>query len=173
MGSNVSVTEMLAQLEAKVAYHKQQQEMHERQEAFHAEQKVVHEAEHRKAAERCDAFKAAAAAAGEILADAVPSAPAEAALPEDFQSGDWRWLSRLMNLVLESKAPNETFGPSSIGREIRERWGAKLRHRVDPRSVSATLRRWASTGRIHQVREGRSYYEALYVKQRPAPASGR
>lgn len=171
VGANVSVSEMLAQLEAKVAYHKEQ-EVHARQEAFHAEQRGVHEAKYGRALKRCEAFKAAAADAGEILVDATPSAAASPDLPEDFRTGEWRWLSRLMSVILEGKAPDETFGPSKIVREIRERWGAKLPHKVDPRSVSATLRVWATKGRIHKVREGRAYYEALYRKQRPTPASG-
>jgi hypothetical protein len=172
MGANVSVIEMLAQLEAKVAYHKEQQEVHARQEAFHAEQKGVHEAKYGQALKRCEAFKAASAEAGEILVDVTPPAAASPDLPEDFRSGEWHWLSRLMNLILEGKAPDETFGPSKIVREIRERWGSKLPHKVDPRSVSATLRGWAMKGRIHKVREGRAYYEALYRKERPAPAPG-
>ena len=173
MGANVSVTEMLAQLEAKVAYHKAQQELHAQKEALHAEQKGVHEAEYGKALKRCEAFKAAAAEAGEILVDVTPPAAAAPELPEDFGSSEWHWLSRLMSLILEGKAPDETFGPSKIVREIRERWGAKLPHKVDPRSVSVTLRAWATKGRIHKVREGRAYYEAIYTKGRPASGTGR
>lgn len=64
--------------------------------------------------------------------------------------------------------PHEVFGPSSLADEIVERWGAKLKQDVDPRSVSATFRRWAAEGEIHQVRDGRAYHEALYTKQRQA-----
>ena len=66
--------------------------------------------------------------------------------------------------MLEGRPADQTFGARSITREIQERWGAKLRRRADPRSVAATLRRWAAAGRIHQVREGRAYYESLYRK---------
>lgn len=48
---------------------------------------------------------------------------------------------------------------SALIREIQERWGPKLRHHIQPRSVSATLRRWAANGQIRLVRDGRSYYE--------------
>ncbi len=75
--------------------------------------------------------------------------------------------------LLEGKAADEVFGPSAVTKEVHERWGAKLRRKVDPRTVAATLRRWAVAGRIHRTREGRAHYESLYVKRAPATAAGR
>lgn len=49
--------------------------------------------------------------------------------------------------------------------DLQERWGAKLRRPIDPRSVSATLRRWAANGKLRLVRDGRSYHESLYTKR--------
>jgi len=46
-----------------------------------------------------------------------------------------------------------------------KRSSPKLRHRIQPRSVSATLRHWAAMGQIRLVRDGRSYYESLYTKR--------
>ena len=175
MGSNVSIAEALAQLESKIAYHKEQQELHAAQEAHHAgqqahhaEQKGVHGAEHQKATERYEAFKAASESIGGMLVDVKPPAPAPAPLSEDVATDGWRWLSRLMSRVIETKGAGEVFGASTIIAEIRRSWGAKLKHPIEPRSVSATLRRWASTGQIHLVRDGRSYHESLYTRQRPA-----
>ena len=172
MGSNVSIAEALAQLESKIAYHKEQEGLHIAQEAhhaereaFHAEQKGHHEVEHRKAVERYEAFKAASESIGGMLVDVKPPAPAPAPLSEDVASGGWRWLSQLMSRAIEAKGPDEVFGASTLIAEIRRRWGAKLKHGIEPRSVSATLRRWAATGRIHLVRDGRSYYESLYTRQ--------
>ena len=180
MGPNLSITETLAHLEAKIAYHREQQELHTTQEAFHAaqeafhaEQKGVHEAELRQAVEHFETFKAASTAVGKILVDIKPSAPAPAPPPEDVPTGNWRWVSRLMSRVLEGKPPDETFGATAIVKEIQARWGPKLRHRVDPRSVAATLRRWAAAGQIHQVRDGRSYHESLYTKQQQAAPPGK
>jgi hypothetical protein len=70
--------------------------------------------------------------------------------------------------VLKDKAPDEIFGPIAVTNEINKRWGAKLRRKPDPRTVAATLRRWAVAGRIHRTREGRAHYESLYVRQAPA-----
>lgn len=164
MGSNVSIAAALAQMEAKIAHHKAQHEHHAAQEAHHAEQKALHEAEHRNAVERYEAFKAASAAIGEMLVDVKP-APAPPQPSEDFDIGDWRWLSRLMNRLIEGKAPDEVFGASSLIQEIQKRWGAKLRRRIYPRSVSSTLRRWAANGRIHLVRDGGPYAESLYTRR--------
>ena len=172
MGSNLSIAVALARMEAKIAHHKARQEHHAAQEdhhatqqAFHAEQKVVHEAEHRKALERYETFKAASASIGELLVDEESESPPPPPPPEDLDVGDWRWLSRLMTRVIERKAPDEVFGATALIQEIQQRWGAKLRHRIQPRSVSATLRRWAATGQIRLVRDGRSYHESLYTKR--------
>lgn len=168
MGTNLSIADALAQMEAKIAHHKARHEHHAEQEAYHAdqqalhaEQKGVHEAQHRKAIERYETFKAASASIGEMLVDVKPAAPPV----EDLDTDDWRWLSRLLSRVIERKPPDEVFGASALIKEIQQRWGAKLRHRIQPRSVSATLRRWAGTGQIRLVRDGRAYHESLYTKQ--------
>ncbi len=172
MGSTLSIDAALAQMEAKIAHHKAQHEHHAGQEAhlaqqqaFHAEQKAVHEAEHRKAIERYETFKAASASIGEMIVDEKPASPPPPPPPEAIDVGNWRWLSKMMSLVLEPKAPDEVFGASVLIQEIQKRWGPKLRHPIQPRSVSATLRRWATMGQIRLVRDGRSYYESLYTKR--------
>lgn len=173
MGSTLSIAAALARMEAKIAHHKAQHEHHAEQEAhfalqqaFHAEQKTVHEAEHRKAAERYEAFKAASASIGEMIVDETPESPSPPAPPlEAIDVGNWRWLSKMMSLVIEHKAPDEVFGATALIHEIQTRWGPKLRYRIQPRSVSATLRRWAAMGQIRLVRDGRSYHESLYTKQ--------
>ena len=171
MGSNLSIADALARMEAKIAHHKAQHEHHAAQEAhhaeqqaFHAEQKVVHDTEHRKAIESYEAFKAASASIGEMLADMKPESLPPPPPVEAVDVGNWRWLSKMMSLVIERTAPDEVFGASALIQEIEQRWGPKLRHPVQPRSVSATLRRWAANGQIRLVRDGRSYHESLYTK---------
>src|SRR5215218_7666747 len=134
MSSTLSIAAALAQMEAKIAHHKAQHEHHAaqeahlaRQQAFHAEQKAVHEAEHRKAIERYEAFKAASASIGEMIVDEKPETPPPP--PEAIDVGNWRWLSKMMSLVIEHKAPDEVFGASALIQEIQKRWGPKLRHR--------------------------------------------
>ncbi|HEX5715192.1 MAG TPA: hypothetical protein VF179_03470 [Thermoanaerobaculia bacterium] len=163
MGSNLAIADALAQMEAKIAHHKTRYEHHAEQEAHHAEQKAIHEAEHRGAVESYESFKSASVTIGNMLVNAKPEAPQPSF--EDVDFGGWRWLSKLMSFVIEGKAPDEVFGASALIREIQERWGPKLRHRIQPRSVSSTLRRWAAMGQIRLVRDGRSYYESLYTKR--------
>jgi uncharacterized protein DUF3253 len=173
MGSNLSIAQMLAQLETKVTHHRERQAFHAQQEAHHHEQATHHAAELATAVERCEAFRAASEAAGELLErSGAGAAPPAAAKEEDQDLGKGRPLSRMIARVLEGKKPDETFGPREVTKEINQRWGSKLRRRVDPRTVSATLRRWAARGRIHCTRKGRAYHEAQYLKKAPTAKAG-
>jgi hypothetical protein len=69
--------------------------------------------------------------------------------------------------IAAHEAPGQTFGANTVTEEIHKRWGTKLRRRVDPRTVSATLRHPPPLGRrrpnpLHPG--GRAHYEGLYVK---------
>lgn len=171
MTLNLSVAQMLANLETKVALHRERKDFHAEQEAIHREQGALHAAELDNALARLEAFRSAAEAAGELLDHAKL-----AALPPpqpDLDGADLirkRSLARMVARVVEGMPPEETFGARAVTQEILKRWGAKLRRRPDPRSVAAALRRWALAGRLHQVREGRSYYESLYRKALPEKA---
>jgi hypothetical protein len=169
MSSKLPIDQMLAQLEGKVAHLRERQAFHAKEEAFHQEQAAGYAAELATAVEHLEAFRAAAANADELLTRLGRTAAAADA-NEDLGKG--RPLSRMVTRVVEDKAPGETFGPKAVTREIHKRWGAKLRTRVDPRSVAATLRRWALRGRIQRTREGRGRVESLYVKKKPASATG-
>jgi hypothetical protein len=170
MGSDLSIDQMLARLEAKIAHHREQQAFHAQQEGLHQAQKAFHTLELEKSVERFEAFQAAARAAGEMLgADGTGSA-APPSQEEDDDLGQGRPLSRMIARIVEGKGPLEVFGASAVTQEIHERWGSKLRRRVNPRSVAATLRRWAVAGRIHRVRSGRAYFESLYTRE-PQPAT--
>jgi hypothetical protein len=168
MARNLTIVQMLAELEAKVALHKERKAFHAEQKAMHGEQEALHTSELDNALARLEAFRAAAEAAGELLEHArLAAAPPAQTDLDDSDLIRKRSLSRMTARVVEGKSPDEVFGARAVTREIQERWGAKLRRRPDPRSVAATLRRWAVAGRIHQVREGRSYYESLYTRQPP------
>ena len=168
MGSSLSIDQMLAQLETKIVHHRERQAFHAKQEAFHRDQAALHATELATSVERFEAFSTAAQAAGELLDRARPGSPPPSAKDADEDLGKGRPLSRMIARVLEDKRPDEVFGPAAVTAEINKRWGAKLRRRPDPRSVAATLRRWAVAGRIHRTREGRAHYESLYVKKAPA-----
>jgi DNA-binding transcriptional ArsR family regulator len=68
-------------------------------------------------------------------------------------------------------AEGETFGAAQVAAETNRRYRDKLRRPIDARAVSVTLHRLRDAGRLRLVREGKSYYEALYAK-RARPAAG-
>lgn len=142
MPLNLSIAQMLANLETKVALHRERKQFHAEQEAIHREQTEIHAAELDNALSRLEAFRSAAEAAGELL-DQAKLAAAPPSLP-DLEDADLirkRSLSRMVARVVEGLPPDQTFGAKGVTREILERWGAKLRRRPDPRSVAAALRR--------------------------------
>jgi hypothetical protein len=164
MALNLSIAQMLAQLETKIAHHRERKAFHADQEVIHREQTAVHAAELETALSYMEAFKTASLSAEELLERDKSLVKPSAEPDAQVDLGGKRSLSRMMAKVLEGKAPDEIFGARAVTWEIQERWRAKLRRRPDPRSVAATLRRWRVAGRIHQVREGRAYYESLYRK---------
>ena len=160
----MNVAEMIARLETKIAFHKEREEAHAKEEAAHAEQRALHEAEHRKAAEQLAALKAVSTTVAEMVADVRPAPRLSAALPEKVVRGKGHWIAPLLELVIEEKEPGEVFGATSLIAEIKGLWGPRLRHRIDPRSAANTLRRWAAYGVLDVVRKGTSHREGLYTK---------
>lgn len=162
MTLDLSLSQMIAQLEAKVALHQEGQQFHTEQEALHRGKAAQHAVELEAAQAHLAALRAAAESAGEILGrgEAASSPSEEDALDLNRK----RSLSRMVAQVVEGKSPDETFGAHAVTREVEKRWGGKLRSRPDQRTVAALLRRWARSGRLHQVREGRAHHEALFKK---------
>lgn len=167
MASNLSIAQMLTELEGQIKHHREQEEHHARQEVFHHEKRGFHAAELATAQERFAAFQAAAAAAGELV-ERHKAASAPPPPEEEVPAGKRRPVGRLVARVVESRQPEETFSPSDIAREVNRRYGAKLRQPLDGRAASVTLRRLAAAGRLHVAREGTAHREALYSRRHPA-----
>lgn len=164
MGLNLSLGQMIAKLEEKVALHRERQTFHAEQEALHRDQAAHHAAELEAAESHLKGLRAAAEAAGEILDRGKAASSLSEADALDVNRK--RALSRMVAQVVASKSPDETFGAHAVTREVEERWGENLRRRPDQRNVAALLRRWAQSGRLYQVREGRAHHEALFRKKR-------
>lgn len=165
--ASLSISQMLAELQGQIAYHRQQEEHHAAQEAFHREKRALHAASLQTAMERFEAFEAAAAAAGELV-ERHRAATAPAAPTGDVPAWKRRPVGPLVARVVESRRPEDVFSPSQIAQEVNRHYGAKLRKPVDGRAVSVTLRRLAASGRLHVIRAGTAHREALYSKSRPA-----
>lgn len=164
MSRHLSVDRILGELKDRIEHHQSQEAFHTQQEAFHQQQKARHSAALALARERYETFQAAADSAGELVAR-----PREEPVVDDsMPSGKWAVLGRLVDRIIATKGPIEPFGANDITRDIEERWGDRLKRRVDPRTVAAKLRRMARTGRIHQLRAGRAFHESLYSRT-PAP----
>ncbi|HYG61884.1 MAG TPA: hypothetical protein VEL74_04845 [Thermoanaerobaculia bacterium] len=158
--TDISVAAVLADLEAQMAHHRKQMELHAEQEAAHGRQREHHAAELAKLSQHYEDFKRTAGAVLEVASPrTLRSQGGDPGVPSK--------LSRMVDAVLAGKAADEPFSASQIAAEVRERFGARLRRPIDPRSISAKLRRMEAAGKIHQLREGRSYHEALYCRERP------
>ena len=165
MSENLSISQMLAQLEARVAHHAKLQALHDEQERLHHDKASFHREQLEAAQAHLEAFRAAAAAAGELLARDRLVATPQAQRNDDVDVRRGKALSRMMARVIEEMPADAVFRTSEITQAIRERWGAKLRRQPDPRSVATNLRRWALDGRLVQVRAGRAHNEGLYRKK--------
>ena len=165
MSANLSISQMLAQLEARVAHHEKQQTLHSEQEALHRDKAEFHKAQLDAARAHLDAFRSASVAAGDLLVND-KSVAAPSPLPvQDVEIHRKKALSRMMARIIEELPPDTVFGPTHLTYAIQKRWGPRLRRQPDRRSVATTLRRWALDGRLEQVREGRAHREGLYRKK--------
>jgi hypothetical protein len=162
MSRNLSVAQMLANLEARIAFHQERRAFHAEQEALHGEQLAFHDAELEKVRQRFEAFKAAADAAAEL---ATPPVRETARQPEEIPYfGNRPMLSRLAARVAEAWPEGETFGARAIAEEVNRRYRDVLKKPATPALVSVALRRLATAGRLRQVRPGKALYEALYER---------
>ena len=158
MSRQLSIERVLAELKDRIENHRSQAAFHEAQEAFHQKEKVRHTADLQTVTERFETFQAAADAVGELVA----RPREEKAVDESIPAGKGAVLSKLVARVVAGKGPIEPFGATEITREIQERYGTRLKRKIDVRSIAAKLRRMARIRQIHQLREGRAFHEALY-----------
>ena len=158
MSRQLSIERVLAELKNRIEHHRNQAAFHTAQEVFHEKEKVRHTAELQSVTARFETFQAAADAVGELVA----RPREETAVEDSIPAGKGAVLSKLVDRLVDAKGPIEPFGATQITQEIRERYGARLGRKIDVRAVGAKLRRMARLRRIHQLREGRAFHEALY-----------
>jgi hypothetical protein len=162
MSRNLSVAQILADLESQIAHFEAQTPFHARQEAFHKAERERCEGELAKLRERYEAFKAASAAAGEVVQRKGPGSPAQAVQKDDGPPTSTR---NLIAWVVAAKAPGDSFGPTAVMQEVNARFAKRLRQPVNVRSVSVALSRLAAEGALKVVRKGKAHHEALYSKR--------
>ncbi|MBW8877091.1 MAG: hypothetical protein JF614_19165 [Acidobacteria bacterium] len=162
MDTNVSIAQVLSEMETQIAHHESQEAFHAQQEVFHRDQRALHA--ETLAKERYEAFRSAVAAAGEVVQvqSAVAAPAAELVFPDDRPIT----LTKLVARLIVSKGEDETFTPWGVARELNQRFPAKLRHPVDGRALSVCLRRLLAQGRLSLVKKGGAVHEAIYGQRK-------
>lgn len=169
MSSELSVVAILDQLEAQIAFHREQEALHAEKEEAHRGLRAFHAAELEKVIRHFEEFKAVAGPALALARQALERQKAAEAIPEPEEVetfyGKRPMVSRLVARVVDGKPADATFGATEVAAEVNRRFGRSLEWAVDARTASVTLRRLARAGRIHLVREGKAFHESLYSKQ--------
>jgi hypothetical protein len=170
MSSKISVQEVLATLEQRAAFHREQEALHAQKAAQHQAEQARHAAELEKVAKSLEAFRAVAAAAVELAqpvpANAAPASPAEKE-EIDLPPPGRLMVSRLIRLIVERPGLAEPFGASDVAAEANRRFADRLREPIDQRTASDVLRRMLGEGEIYSAQKGKAFHEALYTRRPP------
>lgn len=175
MTSKLSIADVMANLESRAAFHREQEALHSAQEEKHRAERVRHAEELRRIVESLESFRSAASLAVGLAQAPQPAPPATgASAPEVRIPASGRLMvSRLIRLVVAGREGGEAFGASAVAAEVNRRFADRLHHPVDTRTVSDVLRRMSQAHQIHLVRPGKAFSEAFYrsgAKPRKEPA---
>ena len=162
-----SVAQILANLEAQMAFHREKESLHAKEEAFHHEQRTLHAGEYEKIAKHYEAFKASAGSAAEIAArNVVPAPPPEPPREEGPPPPLTPVLrSRLVARLVRELPAGEAFTPTKVAREVNRRYPRELLKPVDSRLASSALRRLLANGAVQLVQKGTAHREAVYTRR--------
>jgi hypothetical protein len=167
VSSQLSVAQVLANLEAQMALHKEREAYHAQQEVFHREQRAVNADGYETVAKHYEAFKMAAGGATEIaarVAVAAQAVPSEAPPPEPPPLGKRPQPGPLVRGLIQEMPPGQVFGASQVAAEVNRRFPRSLRRPMDSRLASAVLRRLLVEGTVRLAKEGSPHHEALYAR---------
>jgi hypothetical protein len=168
MTAKLSVEEVLASLEARTVFHREQEAFHAEREVHHREQRTLHAAELARVQESLESFRAAAPTALDLARESVgPAPPAATTTPdpatlEDLTASGRLLGSRLLRRVVANWDTKEQFGPSDVAAEVNRRYRGQLKKLIGARAASNLLRRMHAEGRITLVRPGKAFSESLY-----------
>jgi hypothetical protein len=165
MSSKLSVEEVLANLEQRATFHRDQEVFHAQQVVDHQEQRAFHAAELAKVQQSLEAFRAVAPSAME-LATPAPTRSAPGIPQVEMPPQGRLMVSRLLWRIALSPALAEPFGPTSLAAEANRGFSGRLPRPVGQRAASDVLRRMLAAGEIELARDGKAFHEALYVRTR-------
>lgn len=163
LSTKLPVAEVLANLEAQMAFLRQQEAYHAEQEVFHREQRAAHAAALENAARHYEAFGGVAGSAAELAGRRTAAAEGTEAAPE-AQGGKRVLRSRLVSRLATERPAGEPFSASDLAAEVNRRFGAAMDQPADIRLAAAALRRLVTKGVLKVVRPGLPHHEALYAR---------
>ncbi len=164
MSAKLSIEEVLANLEQRAVFHREQEAFHAQQEAHHREQREGHAAELASVLQSLEAFRTAAAAAvGLTRPVAAPPVPATVQEEELPPPGRLR-VSELIRRIVRSPGLQEPFGPNAVAEEFNRRYAQRLGQGIGSRTASDVLRRMRAEGWVRLARKGKAVHEALYTR---------
>lgn len=160
-----SLSSILADLEAQAAVHQRQAQHHAEQEEAHRERRSFHAAELARISQCLTALRGAAVEARTLAARPLPADSIEAM--EDFGPRSQPKVTAMVGRVVADKTAGSRFGVREVTQAVNRRFAQHLESPVREKQVSIVLSRMAGSGRIHQVRKGRPYQEAIFTLGRP------
>ena len=161
--SDQSVAAILANLEARLAFHRDKAAFHAEQQVYHGEQSAFHAAELKKVTAKLETFRASVDGLADLAAPPPPPPAPPAAEPEDGGRSANK-PSKLIARVALSWAPGERFTASRVAAEVNRRYQQRLRRAVDTRAAGTVLRRLRDQGRLRALEGGRPFHEAVYSR---------
>jgi hypothetical protein len=164
LSSELSVAQILANLEKQMAFFKEKEADHAKQEAFHREQRAVNAAELEAVSKHYEAFKATAEAAAAAAARTVAAPPPPQQAPAPPVPVTPRLPHELIERLIAHSQPGETFTSSKVAAEVNRRYPSELKKPLEQPTASVCLRRLAAYGTVRLVKKGTAHVQAVYTK---------
>jgi hypothetical protein len=164
LSTDLSVAQVLANLEKQLASHKEQERHHAEREAFHREQRAVHAAEIETVGKHYEAFKATAEGAATIAARTATPAPPKQGMPAPPVRVEPVRPHKLVARLISELPQGTSLTASTVAAEVNRRYRSELKKLIDRPVASVCLRRMAADGRIRLVKKGTAHIPAVYAK---------
>ena len=125
MSSKLSVEDVLANLEERATFHREQEALHAQQETHHRDQRALHAAELEKVLQSLETFRTAASTAVD-LAQTVTRKTVPATEEPRLPPPGRLMAGRLVRMVAESPDLAEPFVPATVAAEVNRRFASQL-----------------------------------------------
>lgn len=164
MSKELSLQEMLADLERRLEFHRAQEGIHAQKEVLHRDERVRHAAEVEATAQQLSVLREAASSAETFLRQAAPlPAPAGAATVKPAEAVP-RQASKMVAQVVRDWPADRSLTATAVAGEVNRRFAEALRRPVSLPTVARTLHRFKTAGTIRIVRAGVSHKESIFKR---------